>query len=166
MQILKKISAESLTAPWQKSAITKSIFSANNQKGFNPCIRGLGGVVWWKKNRGRKSSVRFNLGVLAYFVLKQTWWNILHALGTVKKHIQLVTFELLYLYWQSCHCTLLENTNYIIYESLKSCVKVTLWAGNWVDRQLTVARNLLPDLTILASQLIIEFSIFSQYLIF
>jgi hypothetical protein len=26
------------------------------QKGFNPCIRGLWGVVWWKKNHGLKIS--------------------------------------------------------------------------------------------------------------
>jgi hypothetical protein len=25
------------------------------QKGFNPCIRGLGGVVWWKKQRSKIS---------------------------------------------------------------------------------------------------------------
>jgi hypothetical protein len=31
------------------------------QKGFNPCIRGLGEVVWW--NRGRKSRVRVPLNV-------------------------------------------------------------------------------------------------------
>jgi hypothetical protein len=30
------------------------------QKGVNPCIRGLGGVVWWK-NKGRKSRVRVPL---------------------------------------------------------------------------------------------------------
>jgi hypothetical protein len=34
------------------------------EKGFNPCPRGLGGVVWWKKTRGRKSRVRVPLRAL------------------------------------------------------------------------------------------------------
>jgi hypothetical protein len=32
------------------------------EKGFNPCLRGLGGVVWWK-TRGRKSRVRVPLRI-------------------------------------------------------------------------------------------------------
>jgi hypothetical protein len=44
--------AESLTPLWQNSPITKSICLANTDpywKRLYPCLRGLGGVVWWKK---------------------------------------------------------------------------------------------------------------------
>jgi hypothetical protein len=46
------VTAESLTPLWQNSPITKSICLANTDpywKRLYPCLRGLGGVVWWKK---------------------------------------------------------------------------------------------------------------------
>jgi hypothetical protein len=38
------------------------------EKGFNPCLRAIGGVVWRKKNRGRKSRVRVPLNTMPCFI--------------------------------------------------------------------------------------------------
>jgi hypothetical protein len=46
---------------WLHSRFSRRIL-IHIQKGFNPCIRGPGEVVWWrKKTRGRKSRVRVPL---------------------------------------------------------------------------------------------------------
>jgi hypothetical protein len=58
------VTAESLTPLWQKSAITKSIFSANTNpywKRLYPVSQGPRGSWLMKKTRGRKSRVRVPL---------------------------------------------------------------------------------------------------------
>jgi hypothetical protein len=64
---------------------TLSIFSANSniQKGFNPCIRGLGGVVD-EKTRGRKSRVRVPFKkLLQKKVSKNLWFLANNILGAI-----------------------------------------------------------------------------------
>jgi hypothetical protein len=63
-QNLHPSTAESLTPLWQKSAFTKSIFSAKTNpywKRLLPVSQGPRGSCLMKKNRGRKSRVRVPL---------------------------------------------------------------------------------------------------------
>jgi hypothetical protein len=64
--VFYKILAEKVF-PFFALLLTKSRISprirSHMQKGFNPCIRGPDGVVWWKKTRGRKSRDRVPLNL-------------------------------------------------------------------------------------------------------
>jgi hypothetical protein len=95
MKIFDKVGC---TAVYQLYWFTPQMRS-HIQKGFRPCTRDLGGVVWWKKT-GRKSRVRVPLKMQIFINLISLWdkvgvLTILQCVAESSLNLYALGFEIL-----------------------------------------------------------------------